>query len=218
MMTGEDSFYRPGELLRIPAFMPADWCEALRSARQAGPAEPAGYITAAGTRHDDDIRKTNSIAAPDDLIDAWLEKLESIRGELADRFAMTLGEMTLGEMEWPQVLAYGKDGHFSVHQDNSEDPALPAYVRERALSVVLFLNAPSAALREGTYGGGTLTFFCIFPGASNRVPVVAKTGTLIVFPSGWHHCVTPVQHGTRWTLVTWIAGRPAIAAQRTISR
>jgi predicted 2-oxoglutarate/Fe(II)-dependent dioxygenase YbiX len=214
MMSREDSYYRPGALVRIPGFMPADWCETLRSARQAGPAEPAGYMKGAETRYDGDIRRTNTIAAPDGLIDDCVEKLEAIQGELAGRFAETLGDMTLGDMEWPQVLAYGRGGHFSVHQDSGDDPALPAYVRERALSVVLFLNAPSAALRDGMYGGGTLTFFCMSPGASPRVPVVAEAGTLIVFPSRWHHCVTPVQHGMRWTLVTWIAGKPATAAQR----
>ena len=88
-MFPEDAYYRPEGLLRIPAFMPADYCEKLRLARQAVPAAPAGYVTAGGIRHDEDIRKTSAMAVPDRLLDAFTKKLEGMRERLSDTFALS---------------------------------------------------------------------------------------------------------------------------------
>lgn len=203
-MIGGDAYYAPEGLLRIPAFMPMNYCQRLCVAGRSGAAAPAGVVRGSRTHRDERIRKTSTILVPDDLIDAYVERLEGIREKLADKFGLRLGEM-----ESPQVLAYGRGGHFSVHQDSGDDASYPSYIRKRVLSLVLFLNSPSPALHDGMYGGGTLTFFCLSPRVTAqecRVPVVGETGTLVVFPSQWYHCVTPVQHGMRWTLVTWIAG------------
>src|ERR1700678_4257986 len=155
-MIRKDPQYQPGGLLRISDFLPTDYCQDLCSAGQAGPAGPAGFVTGSGTRHDDRVRKTTSVAVPDHLIDVFSEKLQGIHEILASKF-----RLELGGWESPQVLSYGRGGHFSVHQDNGDVAAYPSYVRERVLSVVLFLNSPSAALRDGMYGGGTLTFFSV---------------------------------------------------------
>jgi predicted 2-oxoglutarate/Fe(II)-dependent dioxygenase YbiX len=190
-------------VFRIPDFMSAAFCQELCDAAQSIPAAPAEIVTAAGARHDDSVRKTNTIEAPAHLVDGFMKRLDGIRDELATQFSCDLGDY-----ESPQVLAYGRGGHFSAHTDASEEPDLPAYVRNRAMSIVLFLNSPSTARRDGTYGGGTLTFFNVSDAgiASRcRVPVIGEAGHLVAFPSHWLHCVTPVQHGRRWTLVTWIA-------------
>jgi predicted 2-oxoglutarate/Fe(II)-dependent dioxygenase YbiX len=202
-MIGDNVDCGPGRPLKIPAFMPRDYCQELCVAAQAGRAAPAGVVKGRRTRQDERLRKTSTVEVPDHLIDAFVEKLEGIREPLASKFAVRLGGL-----ESPQVLSYGRGGHFSVHQDTG-DETFPSYVRNRALSVVLFLNSPSAGVRDGAYGGGTLTFFNILPGTTAhdcRTPVVGEIGTLVAFPSYWHHCVTPVQHGTRWILVTWITG------------
>jgi predicted 2-oxoglutarate/Fe(II)-dependent dioxygenase YbiX len=207
----EKADYERVGLLRIPAFMPTDYCHELCAAAKAGRAEPAGFATGSGTRHDERLRKTNTIDVPEHLIEAFVEKIQGVRETLADKFGLKLGEL-----ENPQVLAYGRGGHFAVHTDSSDDPELPSYIRDRAMSVVLFLNSPSAALRDGMYGGGTLTFFSVSRGITPgdcRLPVAGGTGTLIVFPSHWHHRVTPVQHGMRLTLVTWIGGAQTDGAQ-----
>jgi predicted 2-oxoglutarate/Fe(II)-dependent dioxygenase YbiX len=194
--------YGPEGVFRIPEFMPATFCRELCDAAQSIPAAAAEYITPAGARHDDAVRKTNTIEAPDHMIDAYLNQLDSVRDELAKQFCCDLGEY-----EQPQVLAYGRGGHFTAHTDTSDEPGLPEYVRNRAMSLILFLNSTSTARCDGTYGGGTLTFFNVSDvgmASRCRVPIIGEPGLLVAFPSDWLHCVTPVQHGRRWTLVTWI--------------
>jgi predicted 2-oxoglutarate/Fe(II)-dependent dioxygenase YbiX len=203
-MIREDTYCRPEGVLRVPAFMSAHYCQELCAAAKAGRAESAVVITASGPKHDEYIRKTDTIEVPSHLIDTFVEKVQDSRKMLENEF-----RLKLGALENPAVLAYGRGGHFLPHIDSSDDPEMPSYIRNRAVSLVLFLNSPSAALRDGAYGGGTLTFFRVSRGTTPgecRVPVVGEAGTLVVFPSHWHHGVTPVQHGMRWTLVTWIAG------------
>ena len=37
---------------------------------------------------------------------------------------------------------------------------------------------------------------------------IRPRGSIIIFPSYTHHCVTPVTRGTRYSLVLWSLGKP----------
>ena len=37
---------------------------------------------------------------------------------------------------------------------------------------------------------------------------MVNQGSIVVFPSYKYHCVTPVNKGTRYSLVVWFNGRP----------
>jgi predicted 2-oxoglutarate/Fe(II)-dependent dioxygenase YbiX len=195
--------YQAASLLRLPDFMPLDYCQALCSVGESAPSSAAKVVTSAGTRQNDHDRKSRVIRLPDFLLAPYLKRLYTLRSQFED----SLG-CELARCESPQLLAYSRGDHFTTHRDTDDEPGLPPNIRHRVVSVVLFLNAPSAGLSEGKYGGGTLTFFDLSETATAngfRAPVVGHPGMLVAFPSGWLHYVTPVQHGARWTLVTWFA-------------
>jgi SM-20-related protein len=81
----------------------------------------------------------------------------------------------------------------------------PIFVRERRISVVLFVNGGSDEPAPGSLGGGALTFYGLMGdgGQSVGLPVDAESGLAVAFPSATLHGVSPVTHGQRFTVVTW---------------
>jgi PKHD-type hydroxylase len=65
---------------------------------------------------------------------------------------------------------------------------------------------------ENDYAGGDLKFdFGLHRSKENRFHLceeIRPRGSIIVFPSFVHHCVTPVTKGTRYSLVMWTLGAP----------
>jgi len=76
----------------------------------------------------------------------------------------------------------------------------------RKISVTLNLNDPK------DYQGGDLKFdFGLHTEEKNRFHIceeIKPQGSLIVFPSFLKHCVTPINKGTRYSLVLWTLGEP----------
>lgn len=64
---------------------------------------------------------------------------------------------------------------------------------------------------EDEYDGGNLMFDFGEHSENKRYhecTEIRPKGSIIVFPSFLHHCVTPVTRGTRYSLVMWNLGRP----------
>ena len=74
----------------------------------------------------------------------------------------------------------------------------------RKLSVTINLNVP------GDYDGGNLMFDYgeHFEENKHECVEIRPQGSVIVFPSYMHHCVTPVTRGVRYSLVLWVNGEP----------
>jgi len=83
------------------------------------------------------------------------------------------------------------------------DPKLVGKVRK--LSMTINLNVP------GEYDGGNLKLD-FGPHADreryHECEEIRPQGSVIIFPSFVHHCVTPVTKGTRYSLVLWTLGEP----------
>lgn len=132
-----------------------------------------------------------------------------------------------------QFTVYKPEGFYNWHTDGGSDHnskyqryiygisppmqkngALPkGYVRNsnlvgktRKISMTLNLNVP------GEYEGGNLKFdFGPNSLKEDRIKEcveIRPQGSMIVFPSFLHHCVTPVTKGTRYSLVLWCVGEP----------
>ncbi len=75
----------------------------------------------------------------------------------------------------------------------------------RKISLTINLNEP------GDYEGGNLKFD-FGPHAENDryhlCEEIRPQGSLVCFPSFVHHQITPIEKGTRYSLVLWILGRP----------
>jgi PKHD-type hydroxylase len=83
------------------------------------------------------------------------------------------------------------EGYYDWHIDATP----PENGIQRKLSISILLNDPSE------FEGGILQF----KGVEDQ-NVLAKQGSIIVFPSFIEHKVTPVTKGVRYSAVTWASG------------
>lgn len=81
------------------------------------------------------------------------------------------------------------DWHFDVFWENPQP-------FDRKLSIVIQLSD------ESEYTGGEFQFF----GIENVGPNFKQKGSVLVFPSFFHHRVLPVTSGKRLSLVSWVEG------------
>jgi SM-20-related protein len=125
------------------------------------------------------------------LIMAQKEKLERHFG------------VTLAECEAPQFLRYQEGDFFVPHQDGNT-PLIHDDSRFRKISVVLFLSPQADDDSPGTYGGGALVLHGPYTGSTQRVAMPAAPGTLVAYRAETTHEVTPVTHGERFTIVSWL--------------
>ena len=102
--------------------------------------------------------------------------------------------------ETPQFCRYEPGQFYDWHVDMGVDESKELLYRK--ITIVVSLNE--------NYTGGDLEIekFCP-PNIKNRstkIPQLRNTGTIIAFPSFVHHRVTPVEEGTRYSLVCWFRG------------
>ena len=96
----------------------------------------------------------------------------------------------IGFVDPLQYTKYGPEQHFEWHLDVGLD-----LTSARKLSMTLQLS------ESGDYAGGELEFVCATAGEHAR-----QLGSATFFPSYLAHRVSPVQSGTRRSLVAWAYG------------
>lgn len=131
---------------------------------------------------------------------AWLnekDKIDWLYKKLTDA-VITLNNQffnfdLFGFSESLQFSEYKAPGdHFEAHVDKIYNGPI------RKLSTVLQLSDPN------TYKGCDLEILTY-----NKPEVPSrKQGSLIVFPSYILHKVTPITEGTRYSLISWVSGKP----------
>ena len=99
-----------------------------------------------------------------------------------------------------EFLVYRPGDFFEIHEDGgtTADPDSPQLVKDRRISVVLFLNAD--------FTGGALTIYNLLADARARAfgfPLQPEPGLLVAFRSETPHEVTPVASGERVSVVTF---------------
>jgi PKHD-type hydroxylase len=119
---------------------------------------------------------------------ARLEKIASEINGQSFRFQLE------GFGEPVQFTHYDRLGdHYAWHQDHG-----PGRMSRRKLSMVVQLSDP------GGYIGGNLQLMT--GGAPKNMP--RDRGCVLIFPSWQVHRVTPLESGTRYSLVAWVWGEP----------
>ena len=121
----------------------------------------------------------------------WIDELSGINERLTNLLKTSYNikgiEVTgLGPFQFTE---YKVGEYFDWHSDRSRE-----YYRDRFVSMVIQLN--------DNYSGGV---FEIKDVQNNLIPIKQKAGNLYVFESGLKHRVTPVESGTRYSLVNWIS-------------
>jgi SM-20-related protein len=194
-------FFAHFGFFHVRDFLDAGTCAWLRGEIRGATGE-AATVLRAGTRVvDEQVRKvtgTDVSAAAEALV---ASRLAAIKPELEHHF-----QVTLEGHEEPSFLRYRPGDFYVAHRDVLDDPGDAAWLRARKVSVVMFLNREGSGWDPDGYGGGALTFAGLLEDRRLRavgIPLVPESGLLVAFPSDVLHCVTPVTHGERYTIVTW---------------
>ena len=154
-------------------------------------------VTVQGDRGEPDVpggkARQGSIAwiaadAATEPLFARLEKIAAETNEQAFRFQLE------GFGEPIQFTRYDHPGdHYSWHQDLG-----PGKMSRRKLSMVVQLTDPA------TYSGSNLQLMS----GGNPQDMSRDRGSVLIFPAWQVHRVTPLESGTRYSLVAWIWGEP----------
>jgi len=114
-----------------------------------------------------------------------------------------------------QYTSYEKSGRYDWHKDAhakpySEDTQWPGQVRK--MSAVVLLSDPEDYVGGDLLGENPFKYTPLeyWKRISNLTadPKNKKKGTAFVFPSWAHHKVTPIESGSRKSLVCWWNGPP----------
>lgn len=161
-------------------------------------AEP-GHEIAPATRHATERTPGPAASAIDAAFDASRPALERCFGG------------ALGMREPTSFVTYERGQYYRPHVDcGPADRAAAA--RDRAVSVVLFLNDGASAIG---FDGGALVFYDLLDDARARgigFPLEPRAGLLVAFRSDVLHEVAPVTGGVRAVAVTWFHQRAAGAS------
>ena len=121
----------------------------------------------------------------------WIDNLNVVNKRLSDvlKKSYDINGMEVTGLGPFQFTEYKIGEYFDWHSDRSGE-----IYRDRFASTVILLN--------DDYSGGILEIRDI---NGNVIPTNQKIGNLYVFDSGLRHRVTPVESGTRYSLVNWIS-------------
>ncbi|RFB05335.1 prolyl hydroxylase family protein [Parvularcula marina] len=183
----------PGFVI-IQNFLPAGLCDQIvaECAQKEGTSSTVGE--GAGHKdYRDDVRRSDYIDPADISLD--------ITGIVGQSVMETVAPLMAVMPEWfekPEILRYPVGGEFLPHADADVFDAEARRwnrVENRDVSLLIYLN-------EG-YQGGEIQF----PNFGLSLP--PRRGMLIAFPSDgrYAHAARPVTMGTKYALVSWIAGQ-----------
>jgi SM-20-related protein len=200
-MAGPNVFRALG-LMVVDDFLSESECAAYRLAAGQSAYEKA---TVRKTRLEEAVDESRRRVQVADVTRSLKSTVRSRLDELKPKLEQYYG-VQLPTCESPQFLRYKSGDFYCPHSDGSSDEDAPDYLKQRRVSVVIFLNAASDQPCPGCYGGGQLTFYGLIRAAAFELcglPLDPQRGLLVAFPSQTVHEVRPVTHGERHTVVTW---------------
>jgi SM-20-related protein len=186
-----------------PGFLAEDECSRLRAeVREAERVPGATGDEEDAYAVDTRVRSTDIARVSDEAIALVDGKLNALIPEIEGHFSVQVeGRQSL------QFLAYKTGDFFEAHRDRNEAPGVGEYAGGRQVSVAIFLNGEGEDGDPDAYGGGSLTFYGLLGEDEERqvgLPLMGEEGLLVAFASDLPHAVTPVTHGERYTVVTWL--------------
>ncbi|HEV2799637.1 MAG TPA: 2OG-Fe(II) oxygenase [Pyrinomonadaceae bacterium] len=131
------------------------------------------------------------------------ERLMTFKPSLEAHF-----DVQLTGHEKPNFLYYTVGGLYVAHTDSSDEPGCPDVVRNRQLSVIIFLNDQADSDDAEGYQGGSLVVYTPDYGLDSQDPgdrIAGKAGTLVAFRSNVFHEIQPLTSGERFSIITWFS-------------
>jgi SM-20-related protein len=188
-------------LFVVNSFFDADWCARVRAELRAAQSEAAPVYSGNQVAVNKSIRSTNVVRVSAATVSQVHARLAALQPTLESHF-----RVPLQGLEDIVCLKYRAGDYFQAHRDVNQSLDAPAYMQERRVSVVLYINGESAGSEDAGYSGGCLTFYGLFEDsrwAAYGFPLRGEEGLLVAFRSNVLHEVTPVTHGERFTFITW---------------
>lgn len=202
-----ESFTKYG-LFAVKDFLDRRLCAALRAEIKAAESVPnaalKGAVLPGGEDrplYDAEARRTTMFVLSSPAALRVRQKLRDLAPLVAEHF-----KVELQDTQTVKFAVYKVGDFFSAHVDTVERPNVPEEIKERKVSVVIFLNDESAAPTGDEYGGGQLTFYNLAGDSvfgNFGLPVTGVAGSLIAFSPKITHEVTPVTAGERYVVITW---------------
>ena len=199
-MPGLEFFARLGLFVRRDFLSPAD-CSRIHSEMRNARRSRATVFRKNQELLDEGSRRTKLVEVSGESVAQVRSLLRALLSELGAHF-----RMSFSDCEVPQFLAYEARDFFRAHRDGSDSADANELMRERKVSVVIFLNTESDHPAEGSYTGGALTIYGLLGDARSEAygfPMKGEQGALVAFRSNLLHEVTPVQEGERYTIACW---------------
>jgi predicted 2-oxoglutarate/Fe(II)-dependent dioxygenase YbiX len=182
-------------IFMIEDFLDAVSCADLRTTAGVAQLDQAAVYSKEGRKVDETVRRTKSAKMTEPAASDLKARLLDLKPSLEAHFKLKLE----GCLD-PNFLVYKEGDFFNPHRDSNEE------LKERRISVVIFLNRAAKEIAPECYGGGSLAFFELINDPRCKTigfPVVGKDGLLVAFAADRVHGVTPVTFGERLTIVTW---------------
>ena len=199
-MAEPDLFEKLGIFVRRN-FLSADTCAHIRREMRESAAGPATLVRKKTVVVDEEVRRTRMVtvsAATDREITG---QLSGLKPELDRHF-----HVELNKIQPVSFLRYRTGDFFLAHEDSAYEEDSADVLRERKVSVIVFLNSEGGHPAAERYGGGQLWFYGLMPDPRCKdlgFALSGQEGLLVAFPAHLTHEVTAVTHGERYTVVSW---------------
>lgn len=197
-------FFEQYGFFSVKNFLDRDFCENLCKEIKTAPNVKGTLVKPHEKKEvvDEEIKKrleTTKISS--ELNETVVEKLVNLKNKIADHY-----DLELSGIQKPKYSIYQTGDYYKTHVDSNIQEDAADFLKQRKVSVIIFLNEESEIKRENSYSGGNLTFYGL---TDNEVfknfgfPLQSEPGMLITFPPHLPHEVTPVISGTRYAVTTW---------------
>lgn len=198
------NFFTPLGLFVRENFLDAQLCCQYCHQMQNVPAMATPIMHGTSKVTDRSLRSTYRSEVSSSMIAEVKQRLLAIKPQLEQHF-----QLPLNDCQAPSFYRYSQGDFFKPHRDNSGVTNAPQFIKERKLSVIIFLNQQSSQFQGSqnyTYEGGELIFYglindSLWENYGFRLP--SQPGLLIAFPINIIHEVKPVISGERFTIVSW---------------
>ncbi|MEM9214351.1 MAG: 2OG-Fe(II) oxygenase [Cyanobacteria bacterium P01_F01_bin.150] len=192
-------------LLVVKNFLDAELCRKIRAeVRSTNDRELAEVYANKEGQYvvDETVRKTQQTQVSNATESLVKNRLMTLKPRLERHFYLSSTVC-----EGVNFLHYKQGGFYCPHQDNiNAETDAPTLLKQRQISIIIFLNGESEASYPDCYGGGALVFYGLLKDpalAHVSVPLKGETGLLVAFPSHLFHEVESVTYGERFTIVSW---------------
>jgi len=190
-------FFRSLGLYVHENFFDQPACRDICARIAAAECEKATIEKETGKLLDEKVRKVLVADVEKSLSSRVSDALERLKPALEAHF-----DLPLARADCPVFLRYGEGAFYAPHLDSSSLTS----IRDRRISLVIFLNGQSSQPAPGCYAGGSLTFYGLLQGAAwEKCPLALEPepGLLLAFRSETLHEVTAVTFGQRFTIASW---------------